>query len=72
MGLKTDRTNSTAKEREEATSKKVRSVETWFSREIDHGCCGGKGVVERARGQSTQGNSQEHFAKAIGLKNGWR
>jgi len=45
IDLKTRRTNSTTKGREEDTTKKVGSMETHFGRETDHGCCSG----ERAR-----------------------
>ena len=53
--LKTDRTNSTTKEREETTSEKVGSTEMWFRRETDPGCCRGEGVVvmEKAGERST-------------------
>ena len=36
--LKTDGTNSTTKGREEATWKKVGSVEMWFGEEMYHAC----------------------------------
>lgn len=39
---KTGRTNSATKGREEATSKKVGSVESWSGRETDHGRCSGE------------------------------
>lgn len=77
IDLKTDRRNSTTKESEEVTLKKVGSVETWFRwfrGEMDHGCCAREGTVVMEKGQrdkerkrSTQGNSQgEHFPIAIG------
>ena len=40
--MKTYRTNSTTKGREEATLKKIGSVETLFRGETDHRCCGGE------------------------------
>ena len=38
--MKSGRTNSTTKDRAEATSKKVGSAEIWLGRELDHkrGC----------------------------------
>ena len=48
--MKTDRTNSTTKAKEEATLKKVGSVETWFREEMDHGCCGGEGAMVMKKG----------------------
>ena len=41
INLKTDRTNSTTKGREETTLKKVGSVEMWAGGETDFGGCGG-------------------------------
>jgi len=70
IDLKTDRTNSTTREREEATLKKVGSVEMWFRGEMNCGCCGGERAMitkgERERERSTQGITQgKHFPKAI-------
>ena len=62
VNLKTDRTNSTAKGREAATSKNIESV--------DHGYCRGKGAVVTEKGKrqrNMQGNKQgEHFPKDFG------
>ena len=49
--MKTGRTHSTTKDREEAILKKVGSVETWFGKETDRDRCWGEGaaVMERIR-----------------------
>ena len=51
IDLKTGRTNSTTKGREEATLKKVGSVEMQFRREMDHGFCGGEGATVSEKGE---------------------
>ena len=51
MDLKTGRTNSINKGREEATSKKAKSVEMWFGTKADHGYCGGEGAVVMVKGE---------------------
>ena len=61
MHLRADRTNCTTKGSEEATSRKVGSVEAWFWRETDHSCCGGNRalIMERdEREWSAQGYTQ--------------
>jgi len=65
IDLKTDRTNCTTKRREEATLKKVGSVETWLRGEMDHGCCGGEGAIVEEKGKreySTHGNTEENIS----------
>ena len=73
INLKTDRTNSTTKGKEEATLKKVRSAETEFRGESDHSCCGREGAVVAEKGKrnrSTPVNARgECSPKAIGLEN---
>lgn len=54
IDLKTERTNSTAKGREEDTLEKLGNEELWFGRETDHGCLGREGaaVVEKGERQT--------------------
>ena len=54
VDLKTDRTNSTTKGREEATSKNVGSALTCFRRKMYPGCCRGQGAMV------TEGKREEH------------
>ena len=72
IGLKTGRANSTTKGREEATSKKVGSMETCFWREIDHDPCSGEGaaiMVKDKRQTSTQRNTcGKQISTATGLE----
>lgn len=49
--MKTDRTKSITKGREEATSKKVRSTEMWLRREMDHSHCSGEGAKVTEKGE---------------------
>lgn len=51
IDLKTKRTNSTTKGREENTSKKVGSMETHSGRETDHGCYGAEGAAVTKKGK---------------------
>ena len=51
IDLKTGRTNSTTKGREEATLKKVGRVEMQFGREIDLGHYNGKGATVLEKGK---------------------
>ena len=54
--MKTGRTNSTTKGREEAALKKVRSAEIWFGKETDSGYCSGEGaaIIEKDEGEIEQ------------------
>ena len=54
--MKTGRTNFTTKGREEATSKKVRSTEIRFGKEMDCSCC--TVVEEGERWTSNQESAQ--------------
>ena len=56
--LKTGRTSFTTKGREEATFKKVGSVDMHFGRKMDHGLCGwgGATVVEKGKTQTNRGS----------------
>lgn len=53
LDLKTGRTTSTTKGREEAISKKVESIERQFERQMDHGHCSGKGSHGSGEGRKT-------------------
>lgn len=64
INLKTDRRNSISEGREEATSEKVRSAETWFIGEKDLICCGGEGAMYSEKGKkerSTWGHTKRMF-----------
>lgn len=50
--LKMDRTNSTTKRRQEATSKKVGSVEVWFGRETNCDFCSGEIATVQRKGET--------------------
>lgn len=45
INLSAGRTNFPTKGREEATSKKVRIVDTEFGKETEHDCCGRQGAA---------------------------
>ena len=55
IDLKTGRTNSTTKGREEATLKKVGSAETEFEKETDCGHCSGEGAMVMEKGKRWTG-----------------
>ena len=65
ISLKTGRTNSTTKGREQATSKKVGSVAAWLRRQVDHGCYGGEGAAVVEKGQETDQLTGQHMRKMI-------
>lgn len=61
IDLKTGRTNSATKSREEATLKKVRSMDTQLGREMDYGHCGRERALVSEKGKrqtSIQGSSK--------------
>ena len=62
--MKTDRTNSSTKGKEEDPPKKVGSVETWSWGEMDCGCCGREVVVVIVKGKRGQhmGKHKENFS----------
>lgn len=62
--MKTRRTNSTTKVREDSTLKKVVSVETWFGRKIDPGHSVGEGDTITEKGAR-----QTNTAKFTGKTN---
>lgn len=51
IDVRTDKTNCTNRRRNDATSKKVESAETWFGRETDLGCCRGNGALVAEKGE---------------------
>lgn len=50
-GPKTDKTNSTFKEREETTLKEVGSVEAWLREETNPDCCRGEVPIVTEKGK---------------------
>ena len=51
INLRTDRTNSTTRGREEATLREVRNVDIWSGRERDLECYGGEGDMILEKGE---------------------
>ena len=67
--MKSVRTNSTSKGREEATLKKVGSVEMWFRRETGHGYYGGEGSMVIEKGEKEE--HTEECRRGMFLQSHW-